>query len=333
MSEERIYRFTFPCQRENLRLDVWLAGEGLGLSRSRIQRLFSEGRVRINDDVVTKVHQKPRKGDRIEVVVPQPIPTLLSPEPVPLQVVYEDNSLVVVNKPAGMVVHPGAGNPSGTLVNALLHHCSDLSGIGGVERPGIVHRLDKETSGLLVAAKDDFTHRSLAGQWERRSIERRYLTLIKGQLLQKTGKVEASIGRHPIKRKRMAVVHKGGKVAITEYQVLERFARFTFLEVHLRTGRTHQIRVHLAYLGHPVAGDNVYGRRLENMQTYPAELAGAVHRLQGMALHAVTLGFVHPKQNVYMEFQAPIPSDFVFLLQTLRHYNGSIPSSIPYDAE
>lgn len=317
MIEEQVHRFAFPSHEEGQRLDVWLAGEEWGLSRSRIQGLVREGRVRVNN-VVAKAHQKPRGGDQIVLTIPAPVPPRLRPESIPLQIVYEDESLLVVNKYAGMVVHPGAGNPTGTLVNALLHHCPHLSGIGGVERPGIVHRLDKETSGLLVVAKDDLTHRSLARQWEHRSIERRYLALIQGRLPQKNGKVEAPIGRHPVERKRMAVVPNRGKQAITEYQVLEKFACFTFLEVRLRTGRTHQIRVHLAYLKHPVLGDAVYGRRIGNLQNYPPEVVEAIQGLQGMALHAATLGFVHPTKNIYLEFQVPLPPGFSSLLQAMR---------------
>ncbi|MBI1987823.1 MAG: RluA family pseudouridine synthase [Nitrospinae bacterium] len=303
-------------QEGGQRLDTSLAREDLGLSRSQIQRLIEEGRIRVNGSPV-KAHYRPKPGDRVEVIIPEPEPSVLNPEPIPLNIVYEDAFLVVIDKPAGLVVHPGAGNPAGTLVNALLYHCPDLSGIGGVERPGIVHRLDKETSGLLVVAKDDLSHRNLARQWESRSIRRRYLALVKGQVAREKGRIETLVGRHPVERKKMAVVRQKGRVAITEYQVLERFRDFSFLELHLRTGRTHQIRVHMASLGHPVVGDHTYGRRTEE-HGRPPWVQEALQGLRGMALHAATLGFVHPRSEELMEFEAALPPDFAHLLQMLR---------------
>lgn len=303
-------------QEGGQRLDTCLARENLGLSRSQIQRLIEEGRVRVNGSPV-KAHYHPKPGDRVEVTIPQPEPAVPRPESIPLDIVYEDAFLVVLNKPAGLVVHPGAGNPAGTLVNALLYHCPDLSGIGGVERPGIVHRLDKETTGLVVVAKDDLTHRGLARQWESRSIRRRYLALVKGRIAREQGRIETLIGRHPVERKKMAVVRQKGRVAITEYQVLERFRDSTFLEVHLRTGRTHQIRVHMASLGHPIVRDPTYGRRTEG-QGQPPWVQEALQGLRGMALHAATLGFVHPRGGEILEFEAPLPPDFAHLLQMLR---------------
>ncbi|MBI2875608.1 MAG: RluA family pseudouridine synthase [Candidatus Tectomicrobia bacterium] len=307
------------------RLDAWLAREQAALSRSQIQRLIEEGRVRVNGSPV-KAHYRPKPGDQIEILLPEPQPALPQPEPIPLEIVYEDSSLVVINKPAGLVVHPGAGNPTGTLVNALLYHCPDLSGIGGVERPGIVHRLDKETSGLLVVAKDDLTHRGLARQWEDRSIRRRYLALVKGRVAPEKGRIETLIGRHPVERKKMAVVRQKGRVAITEYQILERWADFSLLELHLRTGRTHQIRVHLASRGHPVVGDRVYGRRTEG-QGQPLPVQAALEGLHGLALHAATLGFVHPRSGEPLEFEAALPPDFAHLLQVLRRSNLGHPGS------
>ncbi|MDI3281180.1 MAG: RluA family pseudouridine synthase [Bacillota bacterium] len=288
------------------RLDVFLAAHHLVPSRSAAQRLIEGGRVLVDGAAVRKPSYRLRPGERVEVRLPPPAPVEVVPEEIPLDILYEDEDLVVVNKPRGMPVHPGAGRSSGTLVNALLAHCRDLSGVGGALRPGIVHRLDKDTTGLLVVAKHDAAHLHLARQIKERRVTRIYLALVHGRLPAAEGKIEAPIGRHPVARKKMAVVARRGRAALTYYRVLEEWARFSLLEVKLGTGRTHQIRVHLAYLGHPVAGDPTYGRRR-------AELG-----LEGQALHAAVLGFCHPRTGEYVEFSAPPPEDFQRALALLR---------------
>ena len=262
-------------------------------SRSFIQKLIAQESVLLNDKPV-KRHHKIKSGDLVRVTIPEPVELNVAPESIPLDIVYEDKDLLVINKPAGMVVHPAGGNFSGTLVNALLYHCKDLSGIGGVLRPGIVPRLDKDTSGLLVAAKSDDVHRGLAKQFRRHSIKRRYIAFVKGVVQLDQGTIEAPIGRHPRCRQKMAVRFSKSKTAITDYKVLERFEEYTMLKLALRTGRTHQIRTHMSYMGHPLLGDRTYGRRCE---------------FGRQALHAVLLGFQHPALKKYMEFKSELPAD------------------------
>ena len=303
----KISEFVITTNRDvHQRLDVYLSEKDLGLSRSWIQRLISSGKIRVNDSVV-KPSYKIRTGDRIEVTISKPKPLKIEPEKIPLNILYEDRDLIVINKPRGMVVHPGAGVSSGTLVNALLYHCNDLSGIGGVLRPGIVHRLDKDTSGVLVVAKNDFTHLTLSKQFKERSVNKRYIALVKGRVLKEEGKIKASIGRHPVKRKKMAAGVRRAREAITSYKVLERFKDFTLLEAAPETGRTHQIRVHLSHIGHPIVGDPKYGGR-----------RGLREEMKGQALHAQTLGFVHPRTKEYMEFNAPLPKDMEKVIGRLR---------------
>jgi 23S rRNA pseudouridine1911/1915/1917 synthase len=268
-----------------------------------------------------KASHRLRAGARVTVAIPPPEPATLEPEPIPLDVVYEDGDLLVVNKPVGLVVHPGAGHRTGTLVHALLAHCgASLSGIGGTRRPGIVHRLDRGTSGLLVVAKNDPAHVALARQLKARTVERRYVTLAHGRLPHAAGVVEAAIGRDPRDRLRMAVRPTGaGRPAVTRYRVLERFVRpapLTLVEATLGTGRTHQIRVHLAHLGTPVVGDRTYRRR--GGPPLDPELAGYVAALGGQALHAQSLGFVHPRTGAPHRFEAPLPPAFATLLAWLR---------------
>ncbi|RMF87358.1 MAG: RluA family pseudouridine synthase, partial [Nitrospinota bacterium] len=257
---------------------------------------------------------------RIEVTLPSPLTTPPSPllvgEPIPLDILYEDPYLLVINKPAGLVVHPAPGNPSGTLVNALLFHCHRLSTAGDLQRPGIVHRLDKDTSGLLVVAKDDLSHRRLAYQLKQRQIKREYLALVHGWIREEEGVIDAPIGRHPRQRKKMAVVPGSGRPALTSFRVKERFTHFTLLQVRLQTGRTHQIRVHMAYIHHPVVGDPVYGGR--GSRETRGEVRAALARLQRQALHAWRLGFWHPQSKEYLEFTAPLPADIAQVLQVLR---------------
>jgi 23S rRNA pseudouridine1911/1915/1917 synthase len=307
------------------RLDRLLAARAPDLSRTRLQSLIEAGRVTV-DGRRRKASHRLRDGEAVSVEVPPPVALDLAPEAIPLDVVYEDPALLVVDKPAGLVVHPGAGHATGTLVHALLAHCGpELSGIGGVRRPGIVHRLDRGTSGLLVVAKTDHAHLALARQLKARSVERRYLALVYGTVPRLEGVIETAVGRHPRDRLRMAVRPAGaGRPALTRYQVLERFespARLTLLAVRLGTGRTHQIRVHLGHIGFPVVGDRVYRRR--GLAPGDPELARRVEALGGLALHAAVLGFTHPETGEPCRFEAPPPPRFQALLAWLRGRGGS----------
>lgn len=287
--------FTPGPQDAGTRVDVYLAREKAAPSRSFVQKLVESGLVTVLGRPV-KPSYRVAEGDVIEVRIPPPENVSLEPEDIPLDIVYEDADVVVVNKPAGMVVHPAAGNYAGTLVHALLHHCKDLSGIGGELRPGIVHRLDKDTSGLMVVAKNDAAHAALARQIKARTVVRKYLAIVHGRLAKDEGTVDVPIGRHPVHRKRMAVV-PGGRRAVTHWKVRRRYRDFTLVECKLETGRTHQIRVHMAYIGHPVAGDPVYGPRK------PA------FGLSGQALCAYQLGFYHPRTGEWKEFTIPLPEE------------------------
>ncbi|HJY54326.1 MAG TPA: RluA family pseudouridine synthase [Candidatus Udaeobacter sp.] len=278
-----------------MRLDLFLAKALPELSRSRIQQLIRAGFVRFNGGT-TRAHHLVRTGDKIEVTQPPPQRIETRPEPIPLQILYEDDDLIVINKPAGMTVHPGAGQREHTLVNALLHHCPKLSGIGGKARPGIVHRLDKETSGCLVAAKNDVAHRELSKQFAARTVEKIYLALVAGKLLTQTGVVEEKIGRHPVHRQRMSVASPRGRVARTEYRVVRSNEKASLIECLLHSGRTHQIRVHLHHLGHPVLGDKIYAPRFA--KDFPRQM-----------LHAWKLGFRHPRTGDWKNFKAPLPQD------------------------
>jgi 23S rRNA pseudouridine1911/1915/1917 synthase len=302
------------------RLDRFLQVRAPDLSRTRLQALIAEGRVQVTGGAPKASHRL-RSGAQVTVDVPPPEPATLVAERMPLDVVHEDADLLVVNKPAGLVVHPGAGHRTGTLVHALLAHCgSALSGIGGVRRPGIVHRLDRGTSGLLVVAKTDAAHLGLARQLKARTVERRYLALAHGRLPHAAGVVETAIGRDPRDRLRMAVRPPGaGRPAVTRYRVLERFTRpgpLTLLEATLGTGRTHQIRVHLAHLGAPLVGDRTYRRR--GVAPLDAEFAARVASLGGPALHAAVLGFVHPTTGAAHRYEAPLPPGFAALVEWLR---------------
>lgn len=290
--------FCVQPQEAGQRLDKLAAAHFPQLTRSFLQQLMEQGLVQCAGRAAGK-STKPRAGDTVRVCVPDAAPVALEPQKIPLEIVYEDDALLVVNKPKGMVVHPAPGNPDGTLVNALMYHCGErLSGINGQLRPGIVHRIDKDTSGLLVVAKDNDAHLALSEQFSVHSITRVYHTVVYGGFAAQDGFVEGLIGRHPVDRKRMAVVEKNGKYAYTAWHVEQRYQGFTHLSVRLRTGRTHQIRVHLASIGHPVAGDAVYG---------PAKV---ITRLHGQCLHAKTLGFLHPRTGRYVEFDSPLPAYF-----------------------
>jgi 23S rRNA pseudouridine1911/1915/1917 synthase len=288
------------------RLDALLA-RCSGLSRARVQRLIQDGHVLLGGHP-QKSHHRVSPGETIQLRVPPPTPLDLIPEAIPLDILYEDDDLLVLNKPPGMVVHPGAGRTSGTLVHALLAHCQTLPGIGGVERPGIVHRLDRDTSGGLVIAKTEAAHQSLSRQFKARQVRKTYLALVHGEMRQETGRIEAPIGRRENDRKRMGVRASGGREARTAYRVLRRLPGMTLVELGLETGRTHQIRVHLAHIAHPVVGDRVYGGRRE--RRHAGSDAPAAER---QLLHAWRLGFHHPRTGAWMEFTAPVPEDILSL--------------------
>lgn len=300
----RIEETTVPPEMAESRLDSFLSG-WLQQSRSAVQGWIEQGAVLVDGRSRPKNYRL-RGGEAVRVEIPQAVPYAAQPEAIPLDIVYEDSDLLVVNKPKGMVVHPAAGNYTGTLVNALLAHCGDsLSGIGGVLRPGIVHRIDKDTSGLLIVAKNDFAHQGLAEQIKSHSFTREYEAVVVGHLRDAAGTVDAPIGRHPTDRKKMTVTAKNSKPAVTHYTVLAEYPGYSHLRLRLETGRTHQIRVHMAYLGHPVAGDTVYGGARQ-----PAEL-------HGQCLHAGHIGFVHPRDGRWLEFESPLPAYFTAFLQKI----------------
>lgn len=292
-----------PSEAEE-RLDHYLSALFPEKSRSSLQTLIREGSVLVNDRPAKKTGQTLHPGDLIDITFPDPKDNVILPEDIPLSILYEDDAVLVVDKPKGMVVHPACGHFSGTLVNAVMFHCRDsLSGINGVLRPGIVHRIDKNTTGSLVVCKTDEAHRSLAAQLKEHSIKRRYVGVVRGVVKEDQGVIDRPIGRDKKNRKRMSV-SSDGKEAVTRFRVLERFSNTTYLEFTLETGRTHQIRVHMASLGHPLYGDEVYGREEKG--------------LIGQTLHAETLGFLHPVTGIYMEFHAPLPDYFSTLLKTLK---------------
>ena len=296
---------TIEIEEPAERLDAFLADYFADLSRSRLQKLIKEGLVKVNDQKV-KPSQSLEIGDEVEVFVPMATPVAVVAEDIPLEVIYEDEDVIVINKPRGMVVHPAVGNYSGTLVNALMHHCKDLSGINGELRPGIVHRIDKETSGLIIAAKNDKAHRGLVEQWQTREVKRYYKALLHGSMGEPGGTVDAPIGRHPKDRKKMAVVPLTGRHAVTHYKVLERFAKYTLIEAKLDTGRTHQIRVHTHYLNHPVVGDIIYGPKGKSAVKI------------GMLLHSASMEFRQPITGEIIKLEAPVPQDFAEMLEKLR---------------
>lgn len=299
-------QFTVPAEQSGKRIDSWLAEQIEGLTRSAAQNLLSEQAVSCNGQPLKK-NYKLVGGEAVTIQLPELKEVDLKPENIPLDIVYEDADIVVVNKPRGMVVHPAAGNWDGTLVNALMYHCGDsLSGINGEHRPGIVHRIDKDTSGLLVVAKTDAAHQALTEQMHVHSIHRVYHAVVYGNLKEDTGFVEAPIGRDPKDRKKMAVTQQNSKYAYTGWQVLERFGNFTYIACKLKTGRTHQIRVHMASIGHPLAGDAVYGPK------------NCIRSLNGQCLHAKELGFVHPATGEWMQFDSSLPDWFQDYLSRLR---------------
>ena len=297
----------YPTDMEDhVRIDKYLAEACPDLSRSYIQKLLKSGQVLVNGQGV-KASYIVEEDDRIELEVPEAVEPEIDAEPMDLDILYEDQDLILINKPKGMVVHPAAGHYSHTLVNGLMYHCKDqLSGINGVMRPGIVHRIDMDTTGVIIACKNDMAHSSIAAQLKEHSITRRYQAIVHGVLKEDEGTVDAPIGRHPVERKKMSINYNNGREAVTHYKVLRRFRQYTHVECRLETGRTHQIRVHMASIHHPLLGDAVYG---------PARCP--IPGLQGQTLHAGVLGIRHPRTGAYMEFTAPLPDYFAKLLRTL----------------
>lgn len=295
------------------RIDKFLSEEFSDRSRSFLQKLIKEQYVKVNGKPV-KASYRLILGDLVSILFPEPEKLNIAAENIPLDILYEDDDIIVVNKPKQMVVHPAPGHYSGTLVNALLYHCrSNLSGINGSLRPGIVHRIDMDTTGSLVVCKNDIAHQSLSDQLKEHSIHRVYEAVVHGNLKEDTGRIDAPIGRHPVERKKMSTLSKNGREAVTHYRVLERFGNFTYIQCRLETGRTHQIRVHMASIGHPLLGDLIYG---------PGKCLFS--KLQGQTLHAKTLGFIHPKTGEYMEFSAPLPEYFTNILDKLRRNSNQL---------
>lgn len=296
----------YTIEEENVgkRLDLFVSENEVDMSRSFVQGIIEKQQVKVNEQI-KKSNYRLRVGDQVQVELAEPVELQVEAEDIPLDIIYEDSDVIVINKPQDMVVHPAPGNYTGTLVNGLLYHCKDLSGINGVIRPGIVHRIDKDTSGVLVVAKNDKSHNSLAMQLKDHSMKRTYYAIVEGIVKEEEGTVRTNIGRHPVERIKMAVV-KDGKEAITNYKVLERFKSNTLVECRLETGRTHQIRVHMAHLHHPLIGDQVYGYKKQKF------------KLQGQALHAKNLGFIHPTTGEYMEFDSQLPEYFQDILDKLR---------------
>ncbi len=323
---EKILRHTISTKQEKLRLDKYLMGLGLGISRSQIHKLFEEGKVRSEGKPV-KAHHWAKQGEEIVITYSSPQEFKVEPEEVPLDIVYEDSDVIVVNKPAGMVVHPARGNLRGTLVNALLYHCKTLAKSDDFRRPGVVHRLDKDTTGLLVFARSYKAHLGLAQQVEKRSMKRKYLAVVWGSVETKEGRIDAPIGRHTFDRKKMAVTPFASRPAFTDFKVLERFGAATYLQLTLGTGRTHQIRVHLSHLGHPLVGDPTYSGRKPALLTSLGigslrSLEDLLRIISRQALHAAGLGFIHPVTGEKVEFTSPLPHDMERVLEYLRRTYG-----------
>lgn len=305
---KRELQYEVTAEEDGLRLDQYIAGRCMDLSRSYIQKLIKESRVTINKNIQTKTKTAVQESDIVNVSLPDPKELEIKPQDIPLDILYEDNDVLVVNKPKGMVVHPAPGHYEGTLVNAVLYHCRDnLSGINGVLRPGIVHRIDKDTTGALIVCKNDKAHQKIADQLRAHTITRSYHAIVYNNFSEDEGMINAPIGRHPTNRKKRMVTEKNSKEAITHYKVLDHLNhKFNYIECRLETGRTHQIRVHMSHIGHPLLGDEVYG-----------PVNSKFKNLQGQTLHAATIGFIHPTTEEYMEFSAPLPDYFEKLLKTL----------------
>lgn len=315
-----------PNQKKPERIDTFLTGSIANISRTRVQQLIQIDMILVNGETI-KPSFIVSGSEKIDITLPRPQKTEVLAQNIPLDILYEDKFLIVINKPAGMVVHPAIGNRDGTLVNALLYYCTDLSGVNGVIRPGIVHRLDKDTSGILVAAKDDVSHRYLSNQFSDRTILRDYMALVWGHLKKKSGTIETFYGRSPKNRKKMAVLPEG-KVAITNYSVIEEISLLSLVRLRLATGRTHQIRVHMAHLGHPVFSDYTYGgrnRRLGSLDTSDRNIAAFyLDCLRRQALHAKTLGFIHPESKKEMNFECQMPEDILGLLDLARSFKNKL---------
>lgn len=293
-------------EMEGERIDKCISNYLESLSRSYIEKIIKDGTAYVNDAVV-KANYKVKVDDKVQFEIPDCEEPDIPPQDIPLDILYEDKDILIVNKPKDMVVHPAPGHYEGTLVNAIMFHCKDeLSGINGVLRPGIVHRIDKDTTGSIIICKNDEAHRKIAQQLKEHSITRKYRAIVYGRIMEEEGTVNAPIGRHPTDRKKMAINEKNGKPAVTHYKVLERFDKYTYIECQLETGRTHQIRVHMTSIGHSLLGDEVYGN------------AKCPFKLEGQTLHAMTIGFIHPTTGEYVEYEAPLPEYFEHLLQILR---------------
>ncbi|MFH1830699.1 MAG: RluA family pseudouridine synthase [Pseudomonadota bacterium] len=318
-TQSKKYKLTVDAKDSGSRLDCFLAEHIDVLSRSHAKRLIEEGHVLVNEKQVKPSHEI-LEGDRVRISIPPPVASSAVPEHIALDILCEDSDIIVVNKPVGMVVHPAAGHPSGTLVNALLAHCHDLSGIGGELKAGIVHRLDAGTSGVIIAAKNDLAHHSLANQFKARTVEKIYCALIIGSMRTETGTFDASLGRSSGDRKRISAHTRKGRAALTEWKVLEQFGKsLSWMEIKIKTGRTHQIRVHFAEAGHPLVGDPLYGGQ-RKLKRFPAgPLRDAASKLTRPALHASKLSIDHPRTGKRMEFTAPLPKDLEKLLNELRN--------------
>lgn len=308
LNQERVLKIKVSAKEKDIRIDLFLSQKNIGFSRSQIKRILDMGGV-LSGEHPLKPKHRTKEGEQIKVIIPATRKPGIEGENIPLDIVYEDASVVVINKPAGMVVHPAAGNYSGTLVHALLYHCKDLSGVGGVERPGIVHRLDKDTSGLLMVAKNDFSHQRLTEQLQLRTVVKKYFAIVYGVIKEDHGTIDKAIGRHITDRKKMSTTTRKGREAVTVFNVIDRFLDTSLVELFIKTGRTHQIRVHLSSMGHPVLGDKVYSRKK------PIQKGPFIKR---QALHAALLGFKHPVTGKYIEFNSPLPPDMQEALRKSR---------------
>ncbi|MBN1662650.1 MAG: RluA family pseudouridine synthase [Deltaproteobacteria bacterium] len=315
--KKQSFEFTVAKSEKDLRIDVFLSRQEMTLSRSQIKKAADDGHILVNQKTI-KAGYKLREGDVIHLHQPEAVPLDVQPQDIPLHIVYEDPHLLVIDKPAGMTVHPAAGSYQNTLVNAVLFHCKDLSGIGGVLRPGIVHRLDKGTSGLMIVAKSDGVHQDLAGQFKRHDIKKTYQAMVYGHVREDEGIINAPIGRHPTERKKMSTQSRRGKEAVTRWRVLERYGEVTLLEIHTETGRTHQIRVHLADIGHPLLGDSVYGSPKRINAIGNMVLRTKIKALEHHALHAGAIEFCHPVKKTSMAFLSGLPPDMAELCNMLR---------------
>lgn len=310
--------FTIGKREVGERLDIFLTHKANSFSRSQIKRIITEGNVRVNN-LRMKSGYRLKEGDFVILTKEEPKGYDVMPENIPLTIIYEDASIIVLDKPSGMVVHPAAGNYHGTIVNALLFHCNDLSGVGGVLRPGIVHRLDKQTSGLLIVAKSDSAHRGLSKQFKNHMVKKLYKALVHGNIKDENGLIELPVGRHPTDRKKMSTKSKRGKMAVTRWNIVERYNIATLLDVEIETGRTHQIRVHLNTIGHPIIGDAVYGNSKKRTSEIKNDiLRNALKRIKRQALHASKIGFHHPFDDRYLEFSSPLPDDMAYACEALR---------------